>query len=211
MNGLRAVKPGATVLLNGVDERRRDQVVLASQRYGRGKAIAFPIQDSWLWQMHASMSLEDQTHENYWRQMLRWLVDDEAFARLKKKMKTHNPSAAEVSEGRSVGLAAAGQEAVVAGVVDAIDFIEANADEAKSVTNAGIEAVTDKPLPQEVIDAAWENLTFTVDPIAPSLAKSSADTEAVGLQDPVDLEGIYDLTFLNEVLAEKGDEEVKGL
>jgi hypothetical protein len=26
--------------------------------------------------MHASMSLEDQTHENYWRQMLRWLVDE---------------------------------------------------------------------------------------------------------------------------------------
>src|SRR5688500_17284430 len=26
--------------------------------------------------MHATMSLEDQTHENYWRQMLRWLVDD---------------------------------------------------------------------------------------------------------------------------------------
>jgi hypothetical protein len=25
--------------------------------------------------MHASMSLEDQTHENYWRQMIRWLVD----------------------------------------------------------------------------------------------------------------------------------------
>jgi hypothetical protein len=51
-------------------------VVVASQRYGRGKAIAQTVQDSWLWQMHASMSLEDQTHENYWRQMLRWLVDD---------------------------------------------------------------------------------------------------------------------------------------
>ena len=25
--------------------------------------------------MHASISLEDQTHENYWRQMMRWLVD----------------------------------------------------------------------------------------------------------------------------------------
>jgi hypothetical protein len=25
--------------------------------------------------MHASISLEDQTHENYWRQMIRWLVD----------------------------------------------------------------------------------------------------------------------------------------
>ena len=76
VNAIRAIKPGATVLLSGTDPRRRDQVVLAAQRYGRGKSIAQPVQDTWLWQMHASIPLEDQTHENYWRQMLRWLVDD---------------------------------------------------------------------------------------------------------------------------------------
>jgi uncharacterized membrane protein len=75
VNAIREVKPGATVLLNGTDERRRDQVVLASQRYGRGKTLAFPVQDSWHWQMDVKMSVEDQTHENYWRQLLRWLVD----------------------------------------------------------------------------------------------------------------------------------------
>jgi uncharacterized membrane protein len=78
VNPIRAIKPGATVLLTGEDGRRRDHVVLAWQRYGRGKSIAQTVQDTWLWQMHASMSLEDQTHENYWRQMLRWLVDDVA-------------------------------------------------------------------------------------------------------------------------------------
>jgi uncharacterized membrane protein len=75
VNSLRTVKPGATVLLSGSDERRREQIVLAFHRYGRGKALAFPIQDSWLWQMHASMPLEDMTHENFWRQLLRWVVD----------------------------------------------------------------------------------------------------------------------------------------
>ena len=25
--------------------------------------------------MHASIPLEDQTHEHYWRQMMRWLVE----------------------------------------------------------------------------------------------------------------------------------------
>jgi uncharacterized membrane protein len=75
VNTIRSVKPGATVLLNGIDERRREQVVLASQRYGRGKALAFPVQDSWHWQMDVKMSIDDQTHENYWRQLLRWLVD----------------------------------------------------------------------------------------------------------------------------------------
>jgi uncharacterized membrane protein len=68
-------KPGATVLLNGTDDRGRTQPVLTWHQYGRGKAIAMTLQDTWQWQMHASVSLEDQTHENYWRQMLRWLVD----------------------------------------------------------------------------------------------------------------------------------------
>ena len=68
-------KAGATVLLTGTDERGRSQPVLTWQQYGRGKAVALTLQDTWQWQMHASISLEDQTHENYWRQMLRWLVD----------------------------------------------------------------------------------------------------------------------------------------
>ncbi len=68
-------KPAAIVLLTGTDERGREQPVLTWQQYGRGKAVALTLQDTWQWQMHASMSLEDQTHENYWRQMLRWLVN----------------------------------------------------------------------------------------------------------------------------------------
>ena len=68
-------KPGATVLMTGTDERGRSENVMAWQQYGRGKAVALTLQDTWQWQMHASISLEDQTHENYWRQVLRWLVD----------------------------------------------------------------------------------------------------------------------------------------
>jgi uncharacterized membrane protein len=75
VNMVQATKPGATVLLTGTDDRKRDRVVLAYERYGRGKSIAFPVQDSWLWQMHASIAVDDQTHESFWRQMLRWLVD----------------------------------------------------------------------------------------------------------------------------------------
>ena len=67
-------KPAAIVLLNGTDERGREQPVLTWQQYGGGKAVALTLQDTWQWQMHASIPLEDQTHENYWRQMLRWLV-----------------------------------------------------------------------------------------------------------------------------------------
>ena len=76
LNPITRVKPGATRLLSGGPERDRErQVVLAFHRYGRGKVIVLPIQDSWIWQMHADIPLEDQTHETFWRQLLRWLLD----------------------------------------------------------------------------------------------------------------------------------------
>jgi len=76
VNRLDAIKPGATVLLSAPDASRREYPVLVFQRYGRGKAFAFTPQDSWVWQMHASIPVEDMTHENFWRQLLRWVVDE---------------------------------------------------------------------------------------------------------------------------------------
>jgi uncharacterized membrane protein len=77
VNLLGRAKPGATVLLEGsVPEGGRKNPVLVFQRYGRGKAIMFAVQDSWLWQMHARIPVEDQSHETFWRQLLRWLVSD---------------------------------------------------------------------------------------------------------------------------------------
>lgn len=75
VNPVRLVKPGATVLLTGTTTASQDQVVLAYQRYGRGKALAFPIQDSWLWKMDARMAVTDTTHATFWRRLVRWLVD----------------------------------------------------------------------------------------------------------------------------------------
>ena len=74
VNAPLALKPGATELLQGADESGRARTVLAFHTYGRGKAVAFLPQDSWQWQMHHTITLEDQTHENFWRQMMRWLV-----------------------------------------------------------------------------------------------------------------------------------------
>jgi uncharacterized membrane protein len=75
VNPVHEVKPGATTLLAASDIRRPDQIVLAYQRYGRGKTVALPIQDSWMWQMDPRVSVEDMTHELFWRRMVRWLVD----------------------------------------------------------------------------------------------------------------------------------------
>ncbi|CAN5436740.1 glutamine amidotransferase [soil metagenome] len=74
-NRVGAVKPGALALLSGSGRQGSSTPVLAWQRYGRGQAFALPIQDTWIWQMHADIPLEDQTHELFWRQLLRWLVN----------------------------------------------------------------------------------------------------------------------------------------
>ena len=75
LNPVRRTKPGAVSLLIGRGTGLPGpQVVLASQRYGAGKSLAFTTDDSWLWQMHADIPLEDMTHETLWRQLLRWLV-----------------------------------------------------------------------------------------------------------------------------------------
>jgi uncharacterized membrane protein len=75
VNRVTELKPGASTLLAGDAEGLSEPaVVLAYQRYGRGRAMALPVQDTWLWQMHADIPVEDQTHETLWRQLLRWLV-----------------------------------------------------------------------------------------------------------------------------------------
>ncbi len=76
VNAVHGVKAGATVLLSAVDNRKQEQIVLASQRYGRGKALAFPVQDSWQWRMNANIPVTDTTYATFWRRLARWLVDD---------------------------------------------------------------------------------------------------------------------------------------
>jgi hypothetical protein len=77
VNRISRIKPGAATLLDGTTEGLEEpQVVLAYQRYGAGKSIALTVADTWQWQMHADVPLEDTTHETFWQQMLRWLVAD---------------------------------------------------------------------------------------------------------------------------------------
>jgi len=75
VNPVRETKPGASTLLAGAGPGG-PYVVLAAQRYGRGRAIALTPQDTWMWQMDAGIPLEDQTHEVFWQQLLRYLVSD---------------------------------------------------------------------------------------------------------------------------------------
>jgi uncharacterized membrane protein len=74
---LAGLKPGATLLLEarrtGGEGRQAATVpLLAHQRYGRGQALAFTASDTWRWRM--GMDSKSNAHENFWRQMLRYLV-----------------------------------------------------------------------------------------------------------------------------------------
>ena len=102
---------------------------------------------------------------------------------------------------------------LIAGLVTSIETINADPAAAQTVVNDGIEAITDNRLADETIGGAFQNLTFTYDPIASSLQESADDAATVGLLEPVDLAspGIYDLTLLNEVLTEVGLEPVAGV
>jgi uncharacterized membrane protein len=72
-NRVGAVKPGGVVLAQGDPENSSgNPILLAFQRYGRGRTMVFPTGSSWHWQME--MNHEDQTSELFWKQMLRWLV-----------------------------------------------------------------------------------------------------------------------------------------
>src|ERR1043166_5959911 len=69
VNRLGALKPGATALLVGrpTGSGQPQVPVLATQRFGRGTAAVLGVQDTWLWQMDASIPVEDQTHQTLWR------------------------------------------------------------------------------------------------------------------------------------------------
>ncbi len=93
--------------------------------------------------------------------------------------------------------------------VEANRFVNDNPHEAQQVVNGGIAALTGKALPDAVIQAAWKNLSFTNDPFPESLATSAEHATEVGLLPTVSLDGIYDLTLLNQVLHRTGQPEVK--
>ena len=87
------------------------------------------------------------------------------------------------------------------GQVAANDFVNQKPEEAKKDVREVLSELTGSNLEPAILDKAWNNMEFTDDPIASSLAESAKHAEDLGLLEPTDLTGIYDLTLLNEVLA----------
>ncbi|HLL67686.1 MAG TPA: ABC transporter substrate-binding protein [Micromonosporaceae bacterium] len=98
---------------------------------------------------------------------------------------------------------------LVAGSVAANEWINANPTEAQKSLSDGLAKLTGKPLDLALTAEAWKSLTFLDDPLPATLRDGAKHAEEIGLLKPVDLNGLYDLSLLNEVLKDKGKPEIK--
>ncbi len=95
--------------------------------------------------------------------------------------------------------------------VELTDWINDHPSEAKKLLNQQILAETGRALPSVVLDDAFSRLQVTCDPLHSALmtaAQQAFDDGFLGRQMP-DLSRLYDLTLLNQVLAEKGRKAIQ--
>lgn len=95
--------------------------------------------------------------------------------------------------------------------VDLTDWINSHQPEAKRLLNAQIQRETGKAFPPEVLDEAFARMQVTYDPLHAALntaARQAFDDGFLGRQMP-DLSNLYDLTLLNQVLAEENRKAIQ--
>src|SRR5262249_46557388 len=95
--------------------------------------------------------------------------------------------------------------------VDLTDWINAHQGEAKKLLNQQIQSETSKALSPEILNEAFGRLQITYDPLHGAFvtaAQQAFEDGFLGRQMP-DLSGLYDLTFLNQVLTEKGRKTIQ--
>ena len=95
--------------------------------------------------------------------------------------------------------------------VELTDWINAHLAESKKILNEQIGKETGKPLSAAVLDEAFGRMEVTYDPLRSSLLTSARHAYQLGFlgRQMPDLSGIYDLTLLNQVLAEKGRKPIQ--
>ena len=102
-------------------------------------------------------------------------------------------------------------KALLEGLYATVAFLNANAAQAQSIASAAVARITGKKLADGVVSAAWPHMGFTLDPLAATLKTSADHARSLGLLRDANLNGLYDLTLLNEVLAEHNQAAVSGL
>ena len=95
------------------------------------------------------------------------------------------------------------------GQIEANNYIKNDTSAAaKAAANAELTTLLGKGLKSAALAASFKEITFTNDPIASSLATDAKHAVAVGLLQPVNLNGIYDLGPLNALLKADGEPQV---
>jgi len=94
--------------------------------------------------------------------------------------------------------------------VDQTQWINQNKEESFNVFNAELEKITGKTIPDDELQEAFSRMEITYDPVKESLFKSANDAFDIGFLGDTrpDISKIYDLKLLNEVLKEKGLEQI---
>ncbi|GAY08558.1 ABC transporter substrate-binding protein [Pseudonocardia sp. N23] len=100
-------------------------------------------------------------------------------------------------------------EALLRGEQKAIDFIASDPAGAKTAANNAIKALSGSALAQSVVDRAFTELSFGLDPLAATFPQLSKDSVTAGAtQKETDLRGFLDVTAVNKVLAAAGKPQV---
>jgi NitT/TauT family transport system substrate-binding protein len=98
---------------------------------------------------------------------------------------------------------------LIKGLSASIDLINSDPAKAADLVSAGIEKATSKAIPVDLVTKSFKSITFSLDPIASSLRTGAEHAVSLGLLDEADLNNIYDLKLVNEVLTDEGKEAVK--
>jgi NitT/TauT family transport system substrate-binding protein len=95
------------------------------------------------------------------------------------------------------------------GQIQANDYIHANPSGAEAAANKELTSLLGKGLDPSVLKASFQQITFTNDPVAASLAADAQHAVSVGLLSPVqNISALYDLTPLNALLKAAGEQQV---
>ncbi len=95
--------------------------------------------------------------------------------------------------------------ALIRGEQKAIDFATTNTADAKTVANDAIKKLTNASLAPTVLDRAFSELSFTLDPLAATFPQLSKDSVTAGVTTKeTDLKGFVDVAQLNSVLQASG-------
>ena len=95
------------------------------------------------------------------------------------------------------------------GQIDANNYIHSDTAAAQAAANAELTSLLGKGLKSSVLAAAFQQITFTNDPVASSLATDAQHAVAVGLLKPVsNLSALYDVGPLNALLRADGQAQV---